>query len=111
MAVVARTNNLAEQFFSQVKRKPRRQLRCAHLGRDQPAQAALAANLLDPICVEVVCGTLYELPHAFAALVQAGAAQPDLDRNRTDADLRRCIRKWVLKPDSVPNGTRPHSAR
>ena len=59
MAVVARTNNPAEQFSSQVKRKLRRQLRRAQLGRDQLAQAALAANLPEPRSVEVVCGTLY----------------------------------------------------
>ena len=110
VAVVARTNNPAEQFFSQAKRKLRRRLGRAHLGRDmqdQPAQAALTANLLDPRYVESVCGALDELPRAFAALVQAGVAeaQPDLDRHRTNADLRRRIREWALEPDSVPKGS------
>ena len=47
VAVVARTNNPAEQFFSQAKRKLRRRLGRAHLGRDMqdhPAQAALTAQ-------------------------------------------------------------------
>ena len=42
VAVVARTNNPAEHFFSQAKRKLRRRLGRAHLGRDmqdQPAEA------------------------------------------------------------------------
>ena len=41
--------------------------------QDQPAQAVLAANLLDPRYVEIVCGPLEELPRAFGTLEQAGA--------------------------------------
>ena len=51
LAVVERTNNVAEHFFAVAKQKLRRRLGRAHLGRDmqdQPAQAALAANLLCP---------------------------------------------------------------
>ena len=107
VAVVARTNNPAEQFFAQAKRRLRRRLGRAHLGRDmqdQPAEAALAANLLDPRYVEILCGTLDDLPQAFAALVQSGAAKarPDLDRHRKNADLRRRIREWTLDPTGVP---------
>lgn len=116
VAVVERTNNPAEQFFSQAKRKLRRRLGRAHLGRDmqdQPAQAALAANLLDPHYVEIVCGTLDELPRAFAALEQSGAvtAKTVLDRNQKNADLRRRIREWALEPANVPKGSPPHSGR
>lgn len=114
VAVVARTNNPAEQFFSQAKRKLRRRLGRAHLGRDmrdQPAQAILAANLLDPRYVEIVCGTLDELPRAFAALEQSGAAtaRPDLDRNRKNAALRQRIREWAVETDHVPEVSRPLS--
>ena len=116
VAVVERTNNPAEQFFSQAKRKLRRRLGRAYLGRDmqdQPAQAALAANLLDPHYVEIVCGTLDELPRAFAALEQSGAvtAKTVLDRNQKNADLRRRIREWAVEPANVPKGSPPHSGR
>jgi len=76
VAVVERTNNPAEKFFSHAKRRLRRRL--GHLGRairDQPAQAALAANLLDPNYVKVVCDTLEYLPSAFAELEPSGAAR------------------------------------
>ena len=73
VAVVERTNSPAEHCFSKAKRKLRRRLGCASLGRDmqdQPAQAALAANLLDQRCVQVLCGTLDQLPTAFASVGQ-----------------------------------------
>lgn len=73
-----------------------RRLGRAHLGRDmeyQPAQAALAANLLCPEYVRIVCGTLDRLPQAFAALDrQAIAAATPLERNNKDAALRKRIR-------------------
>ena len=92
VAVVARSNNPAELFFSQAKRQLRRRLGRAHLGRDmqdQPAQAALAANLLDPHYVQIVRGTLDKLPRTFALLEQAGTvtAQPTLDRDHRDSIL------------------------
>ena len=60
-AVVERANNVAEHFFAASRQKLRRRLGRAHLGRDmqdQPGQAALAANLLCPDYVRIVCGTL-----------------------------------------------------
>ncbi len=102
-----RTNNPAEHRFGSAKRKLRRRLGRANLGRDmqdQPAEAALAANLLDKRYVRLLCGTLDELPKAFANLVQSGAAtaRPALDRDNPDADLRRCIRAWGAKPAVPP---------
>ena len=98
LAVVARTNNVAEHFFAIAKQKLRRRLGRAHLGRDmedQPAQAALAANLLCPEFVRIVCGTLDRLPQAFAELDrQAIAAATPLQRNNKDAALRKRIRVW-----------------
>ena len=50
IAVAARTNKILEQHFATSKQGLRRHLGRAHLGldlADQPAQAALAANLLD----------------------------------------------------------------
>jgi hypothetical protein len=55
LAVVERTDNVPEHFFGAQKRKLRRRLGRAHLGRDledQPAQAALAANLQHPQYVQ-----------------------------------------------------------
>ena len=70
-----------------------------HLGRDmedQPAQAALAANLLCPHYVRIVCGTLDRLPQAFAELDrQAIKASTPLQRNNKDAQLRKRIRAWA----------------
>ena len=83
VAIVERTNNPAEHFFSAAKRRLRRRLGRAHLGRDmedQPAEVALVANLVDPNYVKILCGTFDALPQAFAELVQSGAAtaRPDL---------------------------------
>ena len=89
--VSARTNNVAEHFFATAKQKLRRRLGRAHLGRDmqdQPAQAALAANLLCPEYVRIVCGTLDRLPQALAATTP-------LQRNNRDAKLRRRNRAWA----------------
>jgi hypothetical protein len=50
IAVVERTNNVAEHLFGADKQKLQRRLGRANLGRDledQPAQAALASNLPD----------------------------------------------------------------
>ena len=115
MAIVERTNNPAEHFFSNAKRKLRRRLGRAHLGRDmqdQPAQAALASNLLDPHYVKILCGTLEELPRTFAKLVQSGAAtaQPALDRCSRDSNLRRRIRQWEIAPAHGPTAS-PQDSR
>lgn len=118
VAAVARTYNPAEQFFSQAKRKLRRRLGRTHLGQDmhmqdQPAEAALAANLLDPRYVRIVCGTLDDLPRAFARLEQAGivAAQPMLDRDQRHSTLRHRIREMAPELAPVPTNSPPHSGR
>lgn len=111
-----RPNELAEQFFLRAKRQLRRRLGRAHLGRDmqdQPAEAALAANVLDPHCVHVVCGTLDKLPRTFALLEQAGpvTAQPTLDRDQKHSSLRRRIRELAPVPAHIPTSSPPHSGR
>ena len=51
---------------------------------------ALAANLRHPDSVRILCGTLDELPRAFAALGrQELAGPPSLQCQNRDADLRR----------------------
>ena len=81
----------------------RRRLGRAHLGRDmedQPAQAALVANLRHPDYVHVVCGTLEELPQAFAVLNQQGVTgSSPLQRTNRDTALRRHIRAWARDTD------------
>ena len=69
--VAERTNNIPEHFFGSEKQKLRRRVGRAHLGRDleeQPAQAALVANLNNQEYVRIVCDSLDRLPNAFAAL-------------------------------------------
>ena len=75
--------------------------------QDQPAQAALAANLLDPHSVQIMCGTLDKLPRTFALLEQAGTvtAQPTLDRDQKHSNLRRRIRELASEPARVPTSS------
>ena len=99
IAVVERTNNVAEHFSPSSKQRLRRRSGRAHLDRDmedQPAQTALATNLLDPGYVRIACGTLDQLPDAFAELDRAGIhATTPLQRNNKDAGLRKRIRVWA----------------
>ena len=93
VAVVDRTNNVIEQSFAIAKQGLRRRLGRAQLGRDledQPAQAALAANLRHPDYVRILCGTLDQLPRAFAELDRHQHTRPPrLQRQNRDAELRR----------------------
>ena len=70
-----------------------------HLGRDledQPAQAALVANLQHPEYVSVVCGSLDNLTTAFAELdEQAFEQTTPLSRNNRDSSLFRRVRVLV----------------
>ena len=96
VAVVERTNNVAEHFFGSDKQKLRRRLGHANLGRDledQPAQAALAANLYCLDYVRIVCGTLEQLPRAFAELDRDGIKETSpLQRSNRDSGLMKHIR-------------------
>ena len=104
LAVVHRTNNVLEQFFARAKQGLRRRLGRAHSGRDledQPAQAALAANLRHPDYVRALCGTLDQLPRAFAELGGHPLAGPSpLDRRNRDAALQRRNRDWAAAADA-----------
>jgi len=101
LTVVERTDNVPEHFFGAEKRKLRRRLGRAHLGRDledQPAQAALVANLQHPEYVRVVCGSIDHLPTAFAQLdAQALGRATALSRNNRDSALLRRVRILVKK--------------
>ena len=95
IAVVARTNNVLEHLFGSHKQALRRRLGRAHLARDlqqQPAQAALVSNLHHPGYVEVLCGSLDNLPAAFAALEGAIVeGTTPLIRDHRDHGLHRRI--------------------
>jgi len=76
--LVARTNNLLEGFFHALKHGERRRSGRKILTQDLerlPAAAALACNLTRPDYVNLVCGSLEELPRAFAHLDRADRRQ------------------------------------
>ena len=69
--VVDRTNNILENFFRNMKHGERRRSGRKILTQDfesMPPAAALARNLTCPDYVATICGTLEELPSAFAKL-------------------------------------------
>ena len=98
-AVAERTNNVIEQWFARSKQGLRRRLGRTHLGRDmedQPAQVALTANLHHPDYVRIACGTLQQLPQAFAQLDRKQVTgRPRLQRTHRNSELRRRNRAWT----------------
>jgi hypothetical protein len=71
--LVARTNELLENYFKQVKHLERRRSGRKNLTQDLehlPASAALVNNLKDAKYVSIVCGSLDNLAKAFAQLDQ-----------------------------------------
>jgi hypothetical protein len=69
--LVARTNNILEGFFHGIKHGERRRSGRKVLTKDfedLPAAAALARNLDHPDYVALLCGTIENLPGAFAEL-------------------------------------------
>ena len=108
VAIVERTNNVPEHFFGDEKQHLRRRVGRADLGRDledQPAQAALAANLRHPDYVRVLCGSLGHLPMAFAELDEQALAQTTpLCRTNRDSKLQQHIRALLKSEKSVESG-------
>jgi len=69
--LVSRTNALCENFFGELKHDERRRSGRKNLGQDLehlPAEAALVRNLEHDDYVGIVCGSLDQLPAAFAEL-------------------------------------------
>jgi hypothetical protein len=101
--LVDRTNNVLEGFFRIIKHAERRRSGRACLTHDLeqiPAAAALALNLTHPDYVQILCGSLEQLPAAFAQLDARGlgpshnVVPPDIDTvsrslPATDRDLVR----------------------
>lgn len=105
IAVVDRTNNVAEHFFAREKQQLRRRLGRAHLARDlehQPAQVALVANLRSPEYVRVLCGSIENLPAAFASVDMKRDTKDGMriSRDNPKMDLRRRVR--ALLEENVP---------
>ena len=117
IAVVERTNNIDEHFFGNEKQKLRRRVGRAHLGRDledQPAQAALAANLQHPDYVRILCGSLDHLHNAFADLDQQTFDQSTpLVRSNRDTVLQNRVHTLLkhLQKADVHDEIPPHLAQ
>ncbi len=95
LAVVDRTNNIAERFFSGTKQRLRRRVGRALLSRDmdlQPAQAALVNNLLHSDYVQILCGSLDDLPSALARLNDPSTATTKIYRGNRWTATRGCVR-------------------
>jgi hypothetical protein len=107
--LVDRTNNLLEGFFRGGKQGERRRSGRKKLTQDLehlPAGAALAANLKKPDYLDIVCGTLGDLPRAFARLdakdrrkalparlrAASKAGVSDVVSSSTSADDRKFVR-------------------
>jgi len=87
--LMSRTNELLENFFGTIKHGERRRSGRKNLGQDLehlPAEAALAYNLEHADYVNIVCGSLEELPLAFAQL---------------DMENRNRKRTWLPSQDVV----------
>jgi hypothetical protein len=105
--LVARTNNLLEGEFHFVKHGERRRSGRKNLTQDfelLPAHAVLADNLRHPDYVNLICGSLGHLPHAFAQLDAmdrscsiASKTSPDLPRAES-ASLSSADKKFVRQP-------------
>ena len=94
--LVARTNELLENYFKQIKHLERRRSGRKNLTQDLehlPASAALVHNLKDVKYVSIVCGSLDNLANTFAQLDQEEQSriQKGLPSTPTD-NLERVLR-------------------
>jgi hypothetical protein len=103
--LVERTNNLEENFFRDLKHGERRRSGRKTLTQDLenfPAAAALVPNLRHEDYVAILCGSLEDLPRAFADLDATRHAQASGDRTT------RVTRQTppVLESASLPTSDR-----
>jgi hypothetical protein len=94
--LVARTNELLENYFKEIKHLERRRSGRKNLTQDLehlPASAALVHNLKDAKYVSIVCGSLDNLAKAFTQLDQEEKSrqQKGLPSTQTD-NLERVLR-------------------
>jgi hypothetical protein len=115
--LVARTNNDIERFFRGLKHDERRRSGRRILTQDLehlPPAAALARNLTRPDYVEILCGSLADLPAAFAkldaAVVRAEPAPETETVSRSlpipDRDLVR-TEEMFLRINAAANSRAP----
>lgn len=101
---VDRTNNVEESFFGQFKHNERRRSGRKVLTQDfenLPAAAALTPNLRQPDYLAILCGSLDDLPRAFAQLdatKRSGGAQACEDSRSTQ--------QWDIASASLPRDDR-----
>jgi hypothetical protein len=103
--LVERTNNLLEGFFRGIKHGERRRSGRKVLTFDfenLPASAALAINLTRSDYVEILCGSLDRLPHAFAEL--------DADERLRDYASEPTQRRDTVVPEFL-SSSMPHADR
>ncbi|MCB1863441.1 MAG: hypothetical protein KDI47_17190, partial [Gammaproteobacteria bacterium] len=90
------------------KQRLRRRLGRANLGRDledQPAQAALTANLRHTDYVQILCGSLANLPAAFAELDRQEVEQSTpLVRDNRDATMLKRVSVLIKQDQSLQQG-------
>ncbi len=93
--LVARTNELLENFFGKVKHSERRRSGRKNLTKDLehlPASALLAHNLEHADYVSILCGSLDKLAEAFAQLDQQEQRNQQEGLNQTEPqDLERVL--------------------
>ena len=93
--LVARTNELLENFFGKVKHSERRRSGRKNLTKDLehlPASALLAYNLKHADYVSILCGSLDKLAEAFAQLDQQEQRNQQKGLNPTEPqDLERVL--------------------
>ena len=93
--LVARTNELLENFFKKIKHSERRRSGRKNLTQDLehlPASAAIAYNLKDADYVSIVCGSLDKLAEAFAKLDQEEQSRRQKGLTSTEPkDLERVL--------------------
>jgi hypothetical protein len=103
--LVDRTNLVLEGYFHTVKHGERRRSGRKNLTQDMehlPGSALLATNLRKPDYVQQLCGTLDQLPAAFARLDEGNRRVPLPVRNRTLA-----VEQADIASASLPAADRP----
>lgn len=95
LRLVARTNALIENFFGEMKHLERRRSGRKNLTQDLehlPAEAALVHNLNCNDYLSIVCGSIDELPAAFARLdADARQRQNQGIKPKKNEDLKRAL--------------------
>lgn len=107
--IVARTNNDLESFHRRMKHGERRRSGRKLLTRDfesLPAGAALVYNLQQPDYVQLLCGSIEQLPLAFAEL-DAERRMKDRANGRTEPCESRLPADKDLVASSLPRVDRP----